>query len=178
MKELPKRKKIRLNGYDYSRTGYYFITICVKDKHEILGEIVGDDAHIVPSTDIPTITLSKFGIISDKFIKNIDNTYPDVTVDKYVIMPNHIHLILVIHRKPGHGPMRASVPTAVISNIVRSLKILVTKECGFSFWQRSYHDHIIRDEDEYRRIWQYIDENPAKWHEDCYNCDSNRFSDS
>ena len=70
MKELPKRKKIRLNGYDYSRTGDYFITICVKDKHEILSKTVGDDAHIVPSPGIPTITLSKFGIIADKFIKN------------------------------------------------------------------------------------------------------------
>ena len=81
--ELPVRKNIRLNDYDYSAAGYYYVTICVKDKHKLLGEFVGDDAHIVPQTMIK----SKFGDIVDKYIKNIETAYNDVLVDKYVIMP-------------------------------------------------------------------------------------------
>ena len=97
--------------------------------------------------------------------------YQDIFVDKYIIMPNHIHMILVLCDTDTveSGTMRASSPTAaLIPGVIRSLKTLVAKECGFSFWQRSYHDHIIRNEDEYLRIWQYIYENPARWSEDIY----------
>jgi len=170
-KALPVRKTIRLKDHDYSQAGYYFVTLCVKDGHEMLGRVVavvGDDAHIVP----PFVARSKYGDIVDKHIKNIDNTNDDVFVDKYVVMPNHVHMILVVRSlamNGGNGTMWASSPTtARIPSVVRSLKTLVAKECGFSFWQRSYHDHIIRDEDEYKRIWQYIDENPANWAEDEY----------
>jgi len=164
--ELPKRKNIRLKCYDYNQNGAYFVTVCVKDRHELLGKIVGDDAHIVPSY----IEHSEYGNIVEKHIKNINNSYEDVLVDKYVIMPNHIHMIIKINREDG--TMWASSPTtAKIPNIIRSLKILVAKECGFSFWQRAYHDHIIRNEADYLRIWQYIDENPAKWTEDTYYCE-------
>jgi REP element-mobilizing transposase RayT len=87
-----------------------------------------------------------------------------------VIMPNHVHMILVLRDTKGSdGTMWASSPTAMrIPSVVRSMKTLVAKKCGFSFWQRAYHDHIIRDEAEYQKIWQYIDENPIRWHEDCY----------
>jgi len=136
----------------------------VKDGHELLGEIVGDDAHIVP----PKVVYSEYGEITDQFIKNISATYADIVVDKYVIMPNHVHIMLVL--KAGSGTMWASSPTKkTISTVVRSLKILTAKKCGFSFWQRSFHDHIIRDEAEYKRIWQYIDQNPANWENDPYH---------
>ncbi|MBR6693435.1 MAG: transposase [Clostridia bacterium] len=145
--EWPKRKPNRLEGYDYSETGYYFITICTKDKKRILCDIVGDDAHIVPK---------KAGKIASKYIKNIRE------IDKYVIMPNHIHLILKIEG----GTMWASSPTRSVPSIIRSLKTLVSKECGEKLWQRSYYDHIIRGEGDYLEIWKYIDENPLKWKED------------
>ena len=157
--ELPKRKKIRLDGYDYSSNGVYFVTICVKDRHELLGEIiVGDDAHIVPN-----IKLSEIGMVVQKYIDGI------VGVDKYIIMPNHIHMIIIINERKN-GTMWASSPTIrqSISQLIKSFKTLVTKEIEFSLWQRSFHDHIIRNDQEYLRIWEYIDTNPQKWAEDCF----------
>ena len=120
--------------------------------------IVGDDAHIVPQNN-----LSKIGLICERYINNINIKYENVTVDKYVIMPNHIHLIIFLH-----GTMRASSPTKNIETIIRSFKTMVTKEFGNSIWQRSYHDHIIRGEKDYQKIWEYIDTNPIKWELDCF----------
>ena len=145
--ELQQRKPNRLRNFDYSQNGYYFITVCTTQKQKILCQIVGDDAHIVPT---------KYGIIAEKFIKTIQG------IDKYVIMPNHIHLIV----KNENGTMWASSPT--VSQKIRSFKILVTKELQKPIFQRSFYDHIIRDEDDYLRIWEYIDTNPAKWSENKY----------
>ncbi len=156
---FPKRKPTRLKGYDYSAPGAYFITICVKDKKQLLSKIiVGDDAHIVPQN-----SLSEIGMICDKYINNINIKYENITVDKYVIMPNHIHLIIFLH-----GTMWASSPTKNIENIIRSFKTMVTKEIGYSIWQRSYHDHIIRGEKDYQKIWEYIDTNVMRWENDCF----------
>ncbi len=155
---LPKRKPARLKGYDYSTPGAYFITICVKDRKQLLSKIVGDDAHIVPQNN-----LSEIGLICDRYINNINIKYENVTVDKYVIMPNHIHLIIFLN-----GTMRASSPTKNIETIVRSFKTMVAKEIGNSIWQRSYHDHIIRGEKDYQKIWEYIDTNVIRWEKDCF----------
>ena len=155
---LPKRKPTRLKGYDYSTPGAYFITICVKDRKQLLSKIVGDDAYIVPQNN-----LSEIGLICDKYINSINIKYENVTVDKYIIMPNHIHLIVFLH-----GTMWASSPTKNIETIIRSLKTMVTKEIGYSIWQRSYHDHIIRGEKDYQKIWEYIDTNALKWEKDCF----------
>jgi len=84
-------------------------------------------------------------------------------VDKYVIMPNHIHLILLISDDHGRA-MRA--PT--ISTVVNQLKGYVSKQIGYSIWQKLFHDHIIRNNADYLDIWKYIDENPVRWHEDCF----------
>ena len=153
--KLPKRKPNRLTGYDYSSCGAYFVTLCVKDRLQRLGEIVGDDAHIVP-----IIALSETGLVVQKYIKGM------VGVDQYVIMPNHIHLIIQIPNT-NSGTMWASSPTPQsISQRMKSFKTLVTKEIGCSIWQRSFYDHVIRNEEEYQKIWRYIDENPVKWEED------------
>ena len=156
--ELPKRKPTRLKGYDYSTPGAYFITICVKDRKQLLSKIVGDDAYIVPQNN-----LSEYGMVCDKYINNINIKYENVLVDKYVIMPNHIHLIVFLN-----GTMRASSPTKNIETIIRSFKTMASKEIGYSIWQRSYHDHIIRDEKDYRKIWEYIDTNVLRWKKDCF----------
>ena len=153
--ELPKRKMLRLQNFDYNTNGAYFITICTKDRKNLLSKIitVGDDAHIVPK-----INLSNYGLICDKYIKNIDNVYKNVSMDKYVIMPDHIHLIIVIC-----GTMKASSPTENIETVIRSFKTMVTKEIGFSIWQRSFYDHVIRNHEDYLEITKYIQENPEKW---------------
>ena len=141
---LPKRKRLRLQEYDYGTPGAYFITICVKDRHPILSDIVGDDAHIVPRT---------YGKILEKYIRRIDE------VEKYCIMPDHIHLLIRI----DNGSMWASTPTKRIESIVRSLKTLVTKEIGKSIFQRSCYDHVVRNQHDYDEIWTYIDNNPKAW---------------
>jgi len=106
--------------------------------------------------------LSEYGIIVENEIKVLSETYNLVEVVKYVVMPNHIHMIISI----SDGGRTQFAPT--VSRMVKQFKGLVTKRIGFSLWQKSFHDHIIRDESEYRRIWQYIDENPQHWDEDEY----------
>ena len=154
-----ERKRNRLKGYDYSQPGAYFITICVKDRKCLLSRVVGGDAYIAPCTELTSI-----GIVIEKFLRTIPG------IAHYVIMPNHIHMILHISAEDlRRGPMWASAPTNVdISSLIRSWKILVTKELGKSIWQRSYYDHVIRDEQDYYTKLQYIKDNPARWQKDVY----------
>ena len=156
-KELQERKKIRLKGYDYSKAGYYHITICVKDRHEMLGSIdVG--------TNCVRPHLSEYGKIIEKEITVLSETYDNVKVDKYVIMPNHIHMIIAI--ETDNSGRTQFVPT--VSRIIKQFKGSITKQIGFSLWQSRFHDEIIRNEEAYKKIWQYIDSNPDRWLEDDY----------
>ena len=144
--EHPERKVNRLNEYDYSQNGAYFVTICTQGRRKILSNIVGDDAHIVPTA---------YGRVVEKYIRNVPE------IEKYVIMPDHIHMIVRL----DNGSMWASTPTKPnknVSNIVRSLKILTTKEICCSIFQRSYYDHVIRNQQDYDEIWMYIENNPRK----------------
>ncbi|MCL2812511.1 MAG: transposase [Clostridia bacterium] len=163
MKDLPIRKNNRLKNYDYSQAGCYFITICVKDGVHLFGQIVGDAA-----LGVPYVVLSSAGEMIKTHIENI-NQQKGITLDRYVIMPNHVHLLIGV--KSGmlgmDGTPRAASPTkATIPLIVNALKGLTSKQFGETIWQRSYHDRIVRDEEEYQRILQYINENPARWRED------------
>ena len=155
--ELPKRKPIRLPDYDYSSPGSYFVTICTKDRRCILSDIsVGADA-----LGGPNLQLTDTGKAVEQYILSTDHI-PGFRVNKYVVMPNHIHMILRI----DSGPPRASAPT--VSGAVGALKRLVNRRLGHDIWQRSFHEHVIRNENDYREIWEYIDANPAKWAEDRY----------
>ena len=159
--ELPKRKPTRLKDYDYSKNGYYFITICTHNRKNILSDIVGDGVY-----DIPKTMLFYCGEIVEKHIKKMNCLYDNVCVDKYVIMPNHIHLILVVK---NNGMSRAPSPTnAIVPKFVSLFKRYCNREYGENIFQRSFHDHIIRDENDYQKIWNYIDTNPIKWREDCF----------
>ncbi len=159
--QAPQRKHPRLKEYDYSQSGCYFVTICTACRKNLLSRIaVGRDA-LIP----PQVHLTKIGGITEKYIRSIGDVYDAVSVDKYVIMPNHIHLLISFSApEPVSGGMRASRPT--LHTVVRSLKTMVTREIGQSVWQTSYYDHIIRNEKDYLEIWQYIDGNPARWAED------------
>ncbi len=157
---MERRKHPRLKDWDYSQDGAYFITICVKNRSPILSTVVGRGA-LTP----PLVELSPIGKILDKYILNIEKVYYGVFIDKYVIMPNHVHLL--IRLCSSDGGLRAARPTNV-ETIIRSLKTMVTRETGRSIWQTSFYDHIIRDENDYLTRWDYIDENPAKWAEDVY----------
>jgi len=158
MLQFPSRKPNRIKGYDYSQSGYYFITICIADKRKILWHPSADNV----GAAIGRPKLSEIGKVVDEAVAGISNHYECVNVDKHVIMPNHIHLILTI--KNDNELLR---PPA-ISTIINQMKGHVTKQLGYSIWQKLFHDHVIRHEAEYQKIWQYIDNNPQKWNEDMY----------
>jgi REP element-mobilizing transposase RayT len=163
MAELHARKPNRLKGYDYSQNGAYFITICTKNKEKVLGEIVGGGlAHLVH------IKLSEQGKIVDNELKNLSSHYFNVCVDRYVIMPNHIHLIAIIGENQNDLTGQASLSRTTVGNIIGGLKSGISRLCGIPIWQRSYHDHIIRSEQEYVKIAEYIENNPVQWNENCF----------
>lgn len=143
--ELPQRKKIRVGEYDYSQCGAYFVTICTQNRRPILSNIVGDDAHIVPK---------RYGQIAEKYLKNA------AEIEKYVIMPDHIHMLI---RLEEQGAEKRSPQASRIASIVRSIKTLTTKEIGEPIFQRSYYDHVIRNQRDYNETWEYIENNPRKW---------------
>ena len=157
--ELPKRKQNRLTDYDYSQPNAYFITICTKDKRYIFWEPVGAS---IARPD--TVYLSPKGKIVEEAIQNIPNYYPMISVDNFAIMPNHIHLLLQIHTDDYGRAMLA--PT--ISTVVQQMKGYVSKKLGESVWQKLFHDHVIRGQQDYLKIWNYIEGNPSKWEEDCF----------
>ncbi len=157
--EVPKRKPNRLNGYDYSQNGAYYVTICVKDRRNLLW-------HVGATSGRPweKPLLSYIGEIIDVEIAKISYVYENVSIEKYVIMPNHIHLIIILQPDKSGRPQVA--PT--ISRIIQQFKGSISKQLGYSIWQKSYYDHIIRNESEYQKIWEYIDTNPLKWELDRY----------
>ncbi len=154
--KLPKRKPNRLENFDYGIGYSYFITICTKDRKQILSKIVGEDI-ILPQN---TVKLTPIGQIVKETILSIQKHYENVFLEQYVIMPNHIHLILTI---VNNGRIISS-PT--IPNIVGQLKRYASKKSGGSLWQRSFHDHIIRNKTDYDEISKYICENPINWETD------------
>ncbi len=151
----PTRKPTRLQNYDYSQNGCYFVTVCVKDRRPILSTIVGGDALIAPQ-----IRLTEIGKITEKHIQKINSVYTDVTVEKYIIMPDHIHLLLFIDGF-GDGTMKESSPTN-LSTVIRSLKTFVTRDVGKSIWQCSFYDEIIKNETHFQRAWEYTQYNALK----------------
>ncbi len=161
---LPKRKPTRLKEYDYSSPGAYFVTICTKGRKCLLSKInVGDSV-----LDVPQNQLTKYGKISEKHICQMDKFYDHISVDKYVIMPNHIHLLLSI-KDSEIGTSRTPSPTnSVLSKFVSTFKRFCNKEYKENIWQRSFHDHITRDEKDYQKIWEYIDTNIVCWEKDCF----------
>ena len=203
--EKHHRHSTRLKEYDYSRTGVYFVTVCVKNKENLLGKIIDGE-----------VVLSEIGKIAEQCWNEIPIHYPCVQLDKYVIMPNNIHGILKIidndyvgvdnvgmknvgaedfqplrphtqkninmgveNFQPLHQPKinqyQQIIPKS-LGSIVRGFKIGVTKWCNhqkykhFAF-QRNYHEHIVRNENELNRIREYIINNPLQWQFDRENPD-------
>ncbi len=166
--EKPQRKPNRLKGYDYSTPGYYFITMCSHNHKDIFADYVG------AIHESPELKLTAKGVIVNNVIKNLPDRF-GVIIDKYVIMPNHLHFIVIIRdteilRAIRESPLQSR---SVLSKVMGYIKMNSSKQihneiCTGKIWQRSFHDHIIRDEKDYQKIWQYIDTNPTKWNEDCF----------
>ena len=161
--QLPIRKRIRLENYDYCAPGFYFVTICTKDKQKWLCDIVGTVV-----LDGPQVQYTNYGRIAAKYLDDMSDFYDDIKIDKYVIMPNHIHLLIHILSKSDR-PSGTTIPTqAKVGRFVGSFKRLTNRKYGFNIWQSRSHDHVVRNERDYLRIWQYIDNIPARWAEDCF----------
>ena len=173
------RRSIRLKGYDYSLSGAYFVTICVHYGQCLLGEIVDDEIH--PSS---------FGQIAADCWNDLPNHYRHMSLDAFIVMPNHVHGIVVLTDTPG-GPIthpdqyNEAIPIEggmdgahaskrpPLSEIIRAFKTfsakqinLQQKRTGTSFWQRNYYEHIIRNERSYFAIRDYIVNNPVNWNKD------------
>ena len=162
--EGPLRKQNRLQNWNYSSPAAYFVTRCTQNRTPFLSEIL-------VGAESPGPRLTKYGRITDDVIRQISDKYPMVQREKYVIMPNHIHFIFRIEWElcgPGN-------PAPTISTVMAWFKYQATKEInaldgisGRRVFQRSFHDHIIRNQAEYEKIWLYIDQNPLTWERDCF----------
>ena len=155
-----------MQGYDYSSNGYYFITICTEKRKPIFWNNVGADI-IRPQNNDTDLLLSEYGKTVKNAIESISKHYDGVFVDRYCIMPNHVHLVIAIMLKENGRII--SAPT--VSCIIGQMKRIVSKQCGFSVWQKSFYDEIIRNQTGYDEISKYIFENPMKWEEDELFCE-------
>ena len=170
----------RLNGYDYAQAGYYFITICTKDRIYWFGNIKNSE-----------MIKSKIGEITDKCWLEIPSHFPFVELDKFIIMPNHIHGIIIINEQQIANNKRRDAKFCVsteeyknkfgpqsknLSSIIRGFKIGVknfTKQNKIDFaWQGRFYDRIIRNEEELNKIRQYIIDNPIRWELDKNNTEN------
>lgn len=173
---LRERKLNRLRDYDYSEFGYYFVTICAKDRELCFGDVVGEN-----------MVLNEFGRIADKCWRDLPNHYWNCKLDEFIIMPNHVHGIVIIDNDVGNGfkpfPVNQikSFPTQwngykpfptnkySLSEMMRGFKTFSSRRINetqniFRFqWQKSFYDRIIRDNHELYRIRKYIMNNPSQW---------------
>ena len=160
--DLPQRKLNRIHDYDYSQNGAYFVTICTQDRKPILSEIsVGTP---LPGCPQEPLKLLWHGEIADKYIRQMDSFYDYLSVDRYVIMPDHIHFLISIHGHPGRGvPTKAVERSSEIARFIGTFKRFCNKEYGQNIWQGRYYDHVIRNQQDYDETWEYIENNPQKW---------------
>jgi len=154
---LTQRKHPRLKSDVYDRDGMYFITICTRNRSACLSRIETQAGKSV-------VVLSEIGKTVEMHLRKIGMVNTDVYADTYMIMPDHVHLLLrvcgyVSTKEEGWSP---AVHTRIV-RVIRSFKTAVTKELGFSIWQTSFYDRIVRDKNEYMACRRYILENPARW---------------
>ena len=169
---MTNRHTIRLQGYDYSSEGLYFVTICCQDRTCLLSSIVGVGFYPTRNNKPfhhPMIDLSVMGQIVYQEWTGLPGRFPHVIFHEFVIMPNHMHGIIEIGQRAGQSP----APT--LGNIIGAFKSITTKKCnvlndtpGQRLWQRNYYEHIIRNGESYENISNYIYENPVNWMNDDY----------
>ncbi|HAJ65870.1 MAG TPA: hypothetical protein DCM61_04740 [Clostridiales bacterium] len=164
--QLPQRKATRLKGYDYSSPGVYFITICTQNRKCMLSDLVVGEGLAPPET-----RLSEIGRIAEEQILALEERFPSVSIDRYVVMPNHIHILLLLREQAGGASPSPTVPQVI--GTFKSITTRLNRAYGAEglVFQRSFHDHVVRGEADYREIWDYIDSNPARWQEDRFYTD-------
>ncbi len=191
MKKFYTRKNLRLPAYNYTSPGYYFVTICTHKQKRLLGQIIHTEGG---SRAAPTVKgssynqntnknivggvrerpsrmcLNQIGKIAQESWLWLEQQYDHVSLDWFVIMPNHIHGIIIIKE----GGSRAA-PTKPLGQLIGAFKTISTKQInilrntpGTKIWQRNYYEHVIRNEESLQKIREYIVNNPQKWHMDEY----------
>jgi REP element-mobilizing transposase RayT len=164
--ELDKRhrRSVRLKGYDYSEAGAYFVTICTKARSCLFGEVAAGE-----------MRSNRLGDIVKETWEGIPGHYPSVELGPFIVMPNHIHCVIIIGRAGlSPAPTTALTPHPTgLPGIVQALKSFSTRRCneirgsaGGTIWQRNYYEHIIRNEEELNKVYDYIEANPSRWGDD------------
>ena len=166
-------KTIRLTGYDYSQAGSYFVTICTYNRRLIFGDVVNGASN-----------LNTFGRMVEQTWFDLVNHYPNVELDEFIVMPNHVQGIVVLQQYVEAGLKPAPTTKQIkhgLPEIVRGLKTFSSRRInsvrgtpGTPLWQRGYHDHIIRNDNDLAQIRHYIRHNALKWADDRYNPDNQR----
>jgi len=174
-REIHHRKSNRLSGFDYTQNGMYFLTICAFNRACIFGDIVNGETHL---NDIGEI-------VAEEWVKTSAMRH-NVELGEWVVMPNHFHAIVMIENPPvgahcmrpndrnctsrAHGSAPLRRDSCCIGSIIAGFKSAVTKQGnilrqtpGLPLWQRNYHEHIIRTENDLQRICEYIQNNPLRW---------------
>lgn len=157
MKKLSNRKRTRLIEYDYSQFGFYFITICIKERTELFSKIKNGK-----------VVLTEYGKIIEETLIGLSNFY-NIDIDSYIIMPDHIHLIMILDNDTI-PEKNNSTKIKTVSDVIGKFKSYSTKRIKSElkstqdfYWQKSFYDRIIRNEKELYQIRKYINENPLKW---------------
>ena len=159
--EYPKRKNLRHTEHDYSAVGAYFLTICTQNKRCIFGTVKQAE-HV---SEMPKCILSPAGMIASEWITRLPEHFP-VQIPVFAVMPNHVHFIVEIEREQAAN-------RSTLSRLVGYYKMNAAKQIhafmpDLEIWQRSYYDHIIRSENDYHNIADYIENNAIKWLDDIY----------
>lgn len=164
---FPRRKQLRLQYYDYSTVGYYFVTICTQGRLCLFGEVIDGE-----------MRLNDAGHCVQVVWNRLPKRYGGVEIDEFIVMPNHVHGIVVVTQCPELADvgaihellLRMKRRNMVISKAMGYLKMNSAKQinvmrgtCGVPVWQRNYYEHVIRTEDDLSKARQYIQENPLKW---------------
>jgi putative transposase len=169
------RRSIRLPSYDYTQPGAYFVTICSQDRECVFGDVTNGE-----------MILNRRGEMVERTWRQLAECYPGVEVDAFVVMPNHAHGIIVLVGAgpcacPDSGQPRGVAPTMSLPGVVHRFKSLTTARYRWGvhnggwppfpgrLWQRNYHEHVIRNDEDLNRVRQYIVDNPAHWERDPEN---------
>ncbi|MEL6405790.1 MAG: transposase [Chloroflexota bacterium] len=165
MKPLPERKSPRLKDFDYTQSGAYFVTICTHLRQHIFGHVHEDN-----------MILSDAGEIAQSRWLVLPEHHKDIELDAFIIMPNHMHGIIIIHGEPSPSPTQKQLTPKSLGTAVGSYKSSATRHirkalpefAHETIWQTRYHDHIIRNEADFTRIRTYVEYNPSTWQEDIF----------
>lgn len=162
------RRSIRLRDYDYAQSGVYFVTLCVAQKQCLFGDVVED-----------VVQLADIGKVVETTLLSLPEHFPQLTLDMWVVMPNHLHVIFILEDIQEGGSRTApTVSRKPLGRLIGAFKTMSTKQInlqrntsGEILWQRNYYEHIIRNEKSLEEIREYILNNPARWAEDDENTD-------